>query len=100
MKNEEALNILRNTWNLTSALEATHTSSELLGKYMEDARMSLRKAVGIASEGTVASEDFLHKAEALCNLANNLYDDFESKLKPRRRFPQEKGKDGDMEAHA
>ena len=95
LKNNEALEVLRNTGSLVDALDATHTSTELLEKHMMSAKSALKNAMAVVSEGFNGAPTLLEAADTLIDLSNDLYDVM---LKKKTRMEKEQARQRDEES--
>lgn len=83
--NEEALAALRSGSSLAAAHETSRSSSTVFEEALYASKRELEKARSMLSTGYNGSENLLRVADAVADLANDLYEEMERKRMPRRR---------------
>ena len=83
--NEEALAALRSGSSLAAAHEMSRPSSTLFEEALYASKRELEKARSMLSTGYNGSDNLLRVADAVADLANDLYEEMERKRMPRRR---------------
>lgn len=85
LSNRESVAALRANNDLASAFELSRPSSTVFEESLLTAKRDLQKAHGMLSTGYDGSEGLLRVADAVADLANDLYDEMHRKGNRRRR---------------